>query len=62
MVRLAAVIAGTVQGFIIKELPYHLQVFFSLHGCYRQKEPDSRLKEVKSTSNEIEHEKMDARL
>lgn len=63
MVRLVAGLAGTVQGFLINEFALSLAGFFLVYMAvtgigYLKME----LKKVKSTSNEIEHEKVDARL
>lgn len=63
MIRLAAGIAGTVQGFVIKEIGLSLAGFFLVYMAVAgRKNLKMELKEVKSTSKEIEHEKVDARL
>jgi len=63
MVRLAAGIAGTVQGFVIKEIALSLAGFFLVYMAIAgRKTLKVELKEVTSTSKETEHEKVDARL
>jgi CheY-specific phosphatase CheX len=63
MVRLTAGIAGTVQGFVIKEFALSLAGFFLVYMAVAgRKNLNVELKEVTSTSKEIEHEKVDARL
>lgn len=68
MLRLTIGLAGTVQGFLVKEFALSLAGFFLVYmavegmNYFGINNLVIGLKETKSTSKETEHEKVDVRL
>ena len=68
VVRLAAGIAVTVQGFVMKEFALSLAGFFLVYmavaaaAYFGADKTEVKLEEVKTTLKENEHEKVDSRL
>lgn len=68
MLRLTVGIAGTAQGFFMKEFALSLAGFFLVYmavegmSYFGLNNFEIELKEAKSISKETEHEKVDARL
>lgn len=68
MLRLTTGLAGTVQGFLVKEFALSLAGFFLVYmavegmNYFGINNLEIELKETKSTSRETEHEKVDVRL
>lgn len=68
MLRLTVGLAGTVQGFLVKEFALSLAGFFLVYmavegmNYFGMNNLAIELKEVKLTSKDTEHEKVDARL
>lgn len=66
ILRLTVGLAGTVQGFLVKEFALSLAGFFlvymAVEGMNYFGMNNLELKEVKLTSKDTEHEKVDARL
>lgn len=68
MLRLTVGLVGTVQGFLVKEFALSLAGFFLVYmavegmNYFGMNNLAIELKEVKLTSKDTEHEKVDARL
>ena len=68
LLRLIAGIAGTIQGFLMREFALSLAGFFLVYmaianvGCCGNNGCELELKEAKPNLKEMDHEKVDARL